>query len=240
MPSPQTLLGRILRLPLALLPREAETRILRGPLRGMKWIIGASSHACWTGTYEVDRLNAFAAAIWPAATVYDIGANVGIYALLASVKAGSLAKVYAFEPLERNLRYLRRHMTINQVQNCVILEAAVSNTEGKLRFSAAPWEFSMGRLSKDGEMEVSSVTLDNCIYGEKRLSPPDIVKIDVEGAELEVLEGASKTLTEFHPILFVEVHGDQRHRDCRDFLIAKSYRVEEAYGRLTANWLRSA
>src|ERR1700730_15902395 len=85
MPSSQTLLGRILRAPLALLPREAETRILRGPLRGKKWIVGASSHACWTGTYEVDRLNAFAEAISPAATVYDIGANVGIYSLLASV-----------------------------------------------------------------------------------------------------------------------------------------------------------
>jgi FkbM family methyltransferase len=238
--SSQTLLGKILRLPLALLPRETEVRILRGPLRGKKWIVGASSHACWAGTYEVDRLNAFAEAISPTSTVYDIGANVGIYSLLASMKVGLSAKVYAFEPLERNLRYLRRHMTLNQVQNCIILEAAVSNTEGKLRFSSAPWEYSMGRLSKDGEIEVSSVTLDNCIYGERRLSPPDIVKIDVEGAELEVLEGASKTLSEFHPIILVEVHGVQQHTDCRNFLIAKSYRVEEAYGQLTATWVPPA
>jgi FkbM family methyltransferase len=53
------------------------------------------------------------------------------------------SRATAFEPLERNLRYLRRHMTINQMQNCIIVEAAVSNTEGELRFSAAPWEFSI-------------------------------------------------------------------------------------------------
>src|SRR6266852_5909298 len=50
--SPRTLLGKILRLPLSLIPSEAEVRILRGPLRGRKWIVGAGSNACWVGTYD--------------------------------------------------------------------------------------------------------------------------------------------------------------------------------------------
>lgn len=232
--SGQTLLGKILRLPLALIPREAEVRVLRGPLRGKKWIVGAANHACWAGTYEVDRLAAFGEVIGPGATVYDIGANVGIYTLLASTKAGLSGKVYAFEPVERNLQYLRRHVALNQLQNCLILKTVVSNQDGTRRFSATSDDFSMGHLSQNGEREVPSVSLDSCIYGQRALRPPDIIKIDVEGAESEVLQGASRTLAEFHPALFVEVHGPQQHSDCSAFLAANGYHVEEGYGWMTA------
>jgi len=234
--SAQTLLGKILRLPLSLIPRESTVHILRGPLRGLKWTVAASSHGCWAGTYEVDNLSAFAAAITPGASVYDVGANVGIYTLLASLKACAYGRVYAFEPLARNLRYLHRHVAINHLQNCLIMEVAVSDTEGTQRLSAAPWDHSMARLSPDGELEIPTVTLDRCIYGEKGLRPPNVIKIDVEGAELPVLRGASRTLTEYRPCLFIEIHGTQQHRECREFLAAKGYRLKEEYGRIIATW----
>ena len=60
--------------------------------------------------------------------------------------------------------------------------------------------------------------------------------IDVEGAELEVLHGASRALSEFHPKIFLEIHGTQLHSDCRAFLAEKGYSIEEKYGRLTATW----
>src|SRR5712664_3941316 len=63
MPSLGTLLAKILRLPLSLIPPETEVRILRGPLRGKKWIAGAGPNAYWVGTYEVARVRAFANAI---------------------------------------------------------------------------------------------------------------------------------------------------------------------------------
>jgi FkbM family methyltransferase len=236
MPSLGTLLAKILRFPLSLIPPEAEVRILRGPLRGKKWIAGAGPNAYWAGTYEVARVRAFAKAVVQGAVVYDVGAHVGFYSLLASSRVGPSGKVYAFEPLDRNLRYLRLHVTLNNLQNCVILEEAVCNRVGTLPFSAAAWESSMGRLSPDGEKLVPSTTLDSCIYGEKGFSPPDIVKIDVEGAELEVLEGATRALTEFHPTIFLEVHGTQLHADCLAFLQAKGYQVEEGYAMLTATW----
>jgi FkbM family methyltransferase len=234
--SSQTLLGKILRLPLSLIPPESTVRILRGPLRGLKWIVGASNHACWAGTYEVDNLSVFAAAITPGASVYDVGANVGIYTLLASLKAGVDGRVYAFEPLARNLRYLHRHVAVNERKNCLIMEVAVSDTEGMQRFSAATWEQSMARLSRDGELEIPTVTLDRCIYGENGLRPPNVIKIDVEGAELLVLRGATRTLTEYHPWLFIEIHGTEQHRECREFLAAKGYRLREDYGRIIAIW----
>ena len=230
----QTLVGKILKFPLSLIPPEAEVHILSGPLRGKKWIVGAASHACWAGIYEAGRLRTFSDAISPGATVYDVGANVGIFSLLAAVKAGPSGLVYAFEPVERNLAFLRRHMRLNQVRNCVILEAAVSDTAGIRRFSTAAWEPSMGRLAPDGEIEVSTVTLDNCIYGESGFRHPDVLKIDVEGAECAVLEGAGRSISEFHPVVFVEVHGIQQHAYCRTFLLARGYRITEEYGLLTA------
>jgi FkbM family methyltransferase len=229
-------LGKIVRLPLSLIPSDAEVRILRGPLRGKKWIKGAGTNACWLGAYEAVFLRSLANAISPGFVVYDVGANVGIYSLVASLQTGPGGAVYAFEPLQRNLLYLRRHLSLNNIQNCVVCEAAVCNTEGIRAFSAAAWHPSMAHLSKDGEILVSSTTLDSCIYGEKRFRPPNVVKIDVEGAEFEVLEGASRALAEFHPTIFLEVHGTQLHADCCAYLLAKGYRVHESYGQVTATW----
>lgn len=235
--SGQTLLGKILRAPLALIPRESTIRILRGPLRGKKWVVGASSNACWAGTYETANLSAFAAAITAGDTVYDVGANVGIYTLAASVAAGPSGIVYAFEPVERNLHYLRRHAGLNQLRNCRIVDVAVSDVKDTQKFSSASWHHAMGRLSPDGELEVASVTLDHCVY-ERQFQPPKVIKIDVEGAELRVLQGASRVLNEYHPSLFLEIHGGQSHAACREFLIAKGYRLREAYGVITATWER--
>jgi len=236
MSSGQTFLGRLLRLPLHLIPSDAELRILYGPLRGKKWIAGAGNNACWVGTYEIERLRAFANAISPGATVYDIGANVGIYTLLAATKAGPSGTVYSFEPLDSNLQHLERHLKLNGVQNCNVLKVAVSNVNGMRRFCAASWDFSMGRLSPEGEIQVPSVTLDSCVYGEKNLRPPDVMKIDVEGAELEVLQGAERIIAERHPVIFVEVHGTKEHADCCALLSLKGYHVAEHYGWLTATY----
>jgi FkbM family methyltransferase len=234
--SGQTRLGRILRTPLALIPRESQVHILRGPLRGKKWIVGAATHGCWTGTYEAENLACFAAAIKPGDCVYDVGANVGVYTLTASLAVGPTGHVYAFEPLERNLRYLRRHVALNRLQNCHILGVAVSDVDGPLRFSAASWEHTMGRLSTDGELEVTAVTLDGCTCGKEALPLPNVLKIDVEGAEVHVLRGANRVLGVSHPILFIETHGDQQHANCCALLKEKGYRLKEGEGRITAIW----
>jgi len=240
MPPAQTVLGKILRWPFSLIPPETVVRILRGPLRGKKWVAGAGPNAYWVGRYEVARLREFAATLTQGGVVYDVGASVGIYSLVASSEIGPTGMVYAFEPQERNLGYLRRHLALNRVNNCFVLEAAVCNRDGTRRFSSAAWDACMGRLSDDGEISVPSTTIDTCVYGETGLRPPDILKVDVEGAELEVLEGAAKTLGEFHPRAFVETHGTQLHADCCAYLQAKGYTVRQKYCELTATWRASA
>ena len=231
-----TLIGRILRFPLDLIPSEAEIRIIRGPLRGKKWIVGAGSHAYWTGTYEVDRLQGFASAIKPGDCVYDVGANVGLYTLMACERGGPSTRVYSFEPLERNLRYLRRHVALNYPNQCQIEEVAVLDHVGTARFSVVPWDSSMSRISAEGELIVPTITLDDSIFTKRDMPPPDVIKIDVEGAEFHVLQGAARALSEFHPRVFMEVHGVLEHSDCHEFLVARGYQVEDEYGLITAAW----
>ena len=83
--SSNSLLGAALRYPLRWIPDDLVVPVLQGPLRGKKWIVGSSSHGCWLGGYEYEKQRRFAQAINPGGVVYDIGAHVGFYMLLASV-----------------------------------------------------------------------------------------------------------------------------------------------------------
>src|SRR6267143_3626666 len=76
--------GKLLRLPLRLLPKQAVVPVLQGELRGTRWIVGSSTHGCWLGTYEHENQRLFASLVLASGLVYDLGANVGFYTLLAA------------------------------------------------------------------------------------------------------------------------------------------------------------
>src|ERR1035437_5837216 len=96
--SNETILGKVIRLPLKVVSPSATVRILQGPLRGKRWIAGSTIHGCWLGTFEFDKQKLIAAAIKPGSVVYDLGAHVGFYSLLAGIQAGPEGKVFCFEP----------------------------------------------------------------------------------------------------------------------------------------------
>ena len=107
-------LGRVLRFPLRLLPPETIVPILQGRLRGKRWIVGSGNHGCWLGSYEYEKRRAFEQTISAGNIVFDVGAHVGFYTLLASTLVGPTGRVVAFEPAPRNLRYLKEHLRLNR------------------------------------------------------------------------------------------------------------------------------
>ena len=224
--SRYTLAGRVLRIPLKLIPADTHLWILQGPLRGYRWIAGAATHGCWLGSYEQEKQNAFIRFIRSASVVYDIGANVGFYTLLAAHLVGKSGRVIAFEPLPRNLEYLREHITLNRLSNVEVVEAAVSTESGTAMFDdqANP---SMGKLSSCGTVAVRTVTIDDLV-GSGAIPSPDLVKIDVEGAEYNVLRGASRTLEKKRPVIFIATHGEELRTQCLTFLRGHSYKVRSA------------
>jgi hypothetical protein len=96
-----TLIGRPLVLSLKLVPQSSVARLLQGRLRGARWIVGPGTHGCCLGTYELPKQREFDKAVREGHVVYDVGANVGFYSLLAACCVGENGKVHAFEPLPR-------------------------------------------------------------------------------------------------------------------------------------------
>ena len=220
----QGLAGRLLRLPLRLVPSHTRVRILQGHLRGKRWVAGSSTHGCWLGSYELEKQRLFQHMIEPGSVVFDIGANVGFYTLLASSLVGPRGRVVAFEPVPRNLRFLKQHLRMNRVRNTLVVEAAVSNLSGEAFFEESS-NASTGRIAKVGRLRVPIVTLDDMVE-QGRAPAPQYLKIDVEGAEAGVLEGARRLLNSTHPVIFLATHGDEVHRRCCDLLRTSNYRLQ--------------
>jgi FkbM family methyltransferase len=208
---------------LRIVPRTAVVRVLSGPLRGRKWIAGASTNSCWLGVYEMEKQNVFRSLIRPRDVVYDLGANVGFYSLLASVLVGPQGRVFSFEPLPRNLALLRRHLGENRITNCVIVASAVSNREGIAPFEAQ-CDPHMTKLSATGNITVTLASLDD-LLGRGEILPPNVIKCDIEGAEFDALIGARTLLERYHPTILLATHGRTVHTLCCDFLLARGYSV---------------
>lgn len=219
--SNATILGRVLRLPLRLIPRNAVVPIVQGRLRGRRWIVGSHIHGCWLGTYEHEKQRAFVEAITPGSVVFDLGAHVGYYSLLASALTGPEGRVFAFEPSPRNLGYLREHLRLNKVSNVTVIDAAVSDSAGFAFFDPSPCN-AMGCLADSGPLRVRTVTLDE-LTAAGELPAPDFIKVDVEGAERRVLAGARGTIERWKPAIFLATHGPEVHGQCCEFLRALGY-----------------
>lgn len=215
-------LAKAIRLPLRLLPARMVVPILTGRLRGRKWVVGSGEHSCWIGSYELEKQRAFAQVTPLGGTVLDLGANVGFYTLLAAELVGHYGSVHAFEPVSRNLQYLRCHIALNGLANVTVIEAAVSDTNGKRRFRLhhSP---AMGHLSDDGQKEVSTVTLDEFVFG--TVTTPHSIKIDVEGAEYAVLQGAREVLAQHRPALLLATHNRDLRKVCLELLAEHDYAV---------------
>jgi len=196
-------------------------------LRGARWIIGSHTHGCWLGTYEWTRQQAMVALVRPGMVVYDLGANVGFYTLLAARLVGADGLVVAFEPLPRNLGYLRRHVALNACGNVMVIEAAVSDRVGEAKLRAD--DNASAHLGADGDLLVRTLTLDDVVFGQG-LRPPTIVKVDVEGAELDVLRGAARTLETWRPTLLLSTHSTVLRRECHRVLAEAGYRLRAEAG----------
>jgi FkbM family methyltransferase len=148
----------------------------------------------------------------PGLTVLDIGAHHGLYTMLASKLIGASGRVIAFEPSPRERKRLKRHVHMNSCSNVCISEVALGNATKRENLYLAGnddnWCNSMRPPAVRTEtklVEVQVKTLDEFL-SESAISRVDFVKMDVEGAELEVLGGATKLLNStFRPLLLVEV-----------------------------------
>ncbi len=196
----QTPLGRLLRWPLGLLKPGTVVPILSGPNRGFRWIVGASTHGAWLGTYERRTQGQLVDALRPGDVAYDIGANAGFFTLLMARRVGPTGHVHAFEPMPENLAFLREHLTLNRLTNVTVHPVAVSDVTGTVAFTRGV-NLATGSIEATGDLTVPCVALDDL-----QLPLPRAIKMDIEGAESLALCGMTRTLREARPLLVIEGH----------------------------------
>ncbi len=218
--------------------REFVHTVDAGPARGLRYPITLpDDKGIWTGTYESELATLVASATRQGEPALDIGGWKGFFGGVMALAGAS--RVQIFEPMPANCAQIRRMIELNPGLPIELVEAAVSDAEGPLEFEVMP-QSSMGKLTassfqagRNGQrIEVRAVALDNLLE-EGKIQPPSVIKIDVEGAELLVLRGAIKLLTEHRPVLFMEVHSPELARGCRSLLQQAGYdiRILEPDGR---------
>jgi FkbM family methyltransferase len=152
------------------------------------------------GEYEGVERDFFIRKIKRGMTILDIGANFGYYALLAAKSAGPNGKVYAFEPDPLNTAWLFKNIQANQLENIFLIPAAVSNRNGKSQFFRDASNLGGHSLvssnlqtTMDNIVEVETLRMDDFLAskGEKAVH---MIKMDIQGYEGKMLEGAEKLL----------------------------------------------
>jgi FkbM family methyltransferase len=194
-------------------------RVCGGLLEGATLLVDLSCEKYyWLGTHEERVQRVLAEHIRAGATVYDIGAHVGFFALLCARLVGPAGAVYAFEPRADNVDRLRRNIAINGSDNIRVVPAAVSDRRGDMAFvlDKSTLEGHLAIADGAGGARVRTETVDSVVAD--GMPPPDFLKIDVEGAEAAVIRGAAKTIVSRRPLVLVEVHSAQAGRDVIDAL----------------------
>lgn len=202
-----------------------------GSNSGLKFNPQGSAPSYALGISEMNVQRRISGILGQAGTFYDVGANVGFYSVFAAACVGATGHVYSFEPVPENARGLRRNLQLNEViqDNYFIREVALSDSVGLRSFTTSQEPF-WGSLEPRSFVKrpsrvitVRTSTLDEEIrHG--GLRAPDVIKIDVEGHEIEVLRGASATLCRSKPAIVIEFH--ENRNEITDFLLQFGYDIE--------------
>ena len=164
---------------------------------------------------EREILEHFLTRLEPGDVVWDVGANIGLYAVLSSRMVGSSGTVYCFEPEIHTSDMLRRNIALNAIENVRVQNCALGreDTTGMLFRSSTSNVGSHSMAQRDGEVAHKGAFINvrsgDSLVRSNELPKPDIVKIDVEGAEVEVIKGMREILRKRFPrVLLVEMHPD--------------------------------
>jgi FkbM family methyltransferase len=215
--------------------RRAAVPVLRGNGRGLRVRFGDSALARVVSNVEPDVEDVFLSHLHAGDVVYDLGANIGWYSLLAAKAVGPSGRVLAFEPSLLNAALVQQNAAGNHFQNVSVVAAAATDQDGWMTFLDKG--NLQSRLDKDdsdaqaerrsrreqhikGRTLVPVTTLDSWM-AQTGQPPPSLVKMDVQGAELGVLRGMTQILADSKPTLIIELHGTRT--EVADFLDGVGY-----------------
>lgn len=184
---------------------------MRTRLRGEPFLIQLNDPCQYDlvlGVHEPEVLERIASDLKEGMTFLDIGPNVGYYTLLAAKCVGTSGKVVALEPDPGVLAVLKWNVEINGVDNVQVVHGAASESCGRAKLGRArSSSYSTGLYCADAVdwIDVPRYSLD-ALINELGIGAVDLIKLDVEGAELEAIEGMSQILKVNRPRVIMELH----------------------------------
>jgi FkbM family methyltransferase len=223
-------------------------QVNNGILKGTNLFLDISSIAFWAGemangNYDQPLFDQIIAnTALEGKVVWDVGAHIGYHSLMLAKMVGDTGQVIAFEPNPYNISRFNMHLEKNpELASRITLNSlAISNKDGEAQFEFSP-SIDIGTSSgshlkgastpyaeeiyKDfGRMMVNVAQIDTLV-ADMKTSPPSVIKVDVEGAECELLEGARNVLQTHRPILFIEIHSAANVFHVQNFLNEMGYRI---------------
>ena len=184
-------------------------RIKSGQCEHLKWNVSVTDSRYLLGTYEPELAKIVEREVKEGKRFVDIGANAGYFTLLAARNNPEIAHL-AIEPFPENVALLKEHLFINDFANTKVLQVAVSDEVGEVEFSdsgnlAANTYKTESTIFRGNKIKVKTTTLTE-LAKSNDLDAECFIKIDVEGAELDVLQGGIDYLQKFHPDIVLATH----------------------------------
>lgn len=212
----------------------SEIEVAAGALAGLRLSLDLHNEKdYWLGSYEPHLQAAIAELVKPGMVVYDVGANIGYTTLAFARAVGETGRVYAFEALPDNLERLHTNLRLNPTLGHIeVTPAAVVDQERPVTFLVGPSgamgkvEGSAGRkdVPYSERLNVSGLCLDQFVY-ELGNPVPQVVKIDIEGGEVLALPGMKRLIEGVHPIILLELHGQEAAHLAWETLSQNGYRI---------------
>jgi FkbM family methyltransferase len=177
------------------------------------------------GEFSEGEMELFSQFLRPGMSVVDAGANIGVHTIYFAKAVGATGQVLAFEPQRALYQILCANLALNRIANVVAVNAGLGAEAGTSLVPRIDYlrggNFGGVVLGKarNGE-EVPVKTLDS-----RGLNSCDLIKIDVEGMEQAVLEGAKTLLEQYKPLLYVENDRADKSKDLIEWLLAREYRL---------------
>lgn len=145
----------------------------------------------------------------PGDVFIDVGANIGLYSLVASDLVGPAGKVFAFEPLQKNHLALQKHLQLNNLQNVVLEKLAVSDRAGSIQLHLNEQDGNNGMATAFSDTytfseTVPMVALDE-YFNDQPAQKVSLIKIDIEGGEFPALKGMKLLLQKHQPAILMEM-----------------------------------
>lgn len=180
------------------------------------------SQIFWYGYYSRDIVLLLDRILKPGMVVMDAGANIGEITMSAAHRVGPDGKVFSFEPMSPLYARLQEHIEENDLTQVTAIKSGLSDCPGKADIYESETKFQdgsenegLGSLYKSTvrSVAVEEIEIDtvDVFFKKWSLTRLDLIKIDVEGAELQVLKGGLDTISRMHPYIIIEIQDETAH-----------------------------